>query len=127
MHPHPESIELRVCGREHETVYGICSVKETDWRAEIEAFGKGVAEDATEVQRHAQDAAREGAIRLEGLPHQAAKARLPHVDPEKFKSQIGQVHLQPRAFEGWSTAPHDAKSTSSVKLWDSFCREALQQ
>lgn len=68
-----------------------CSVKETDWRAELEAFGKGVAEDATEVQRQAQDVAREGAIRLEHLPQQAAKARLPHVDPEKFKSQIGQA------------------------------------
>ena len=56
-----------------------CSVKETDWRAEIEAFGKGVADDANEVQRHAQTAAREGASKLEGLPQHAAKARLPQV------------------------------------------------
>ena len=68
-----------------------CSVGETDWKAEIEAFGKGVREDASEVQRHAHKAARDGASRLESLPQQAAKARLPRVDPDKVKNQFDQV------------------------------------
>jgi len=67
------------------------SVGETDWRAEIEAFGKGVREDASEVQKHAQKAARDGASKLEQLPQQAANARLPSVDPTKVKTQLDQV------------------------------------
>ena len=66
-------------------------MSETDWRAELEAFGKGVAEDANEVQRHTQAAVREGATRLENLPQQAAKARFPPVDPTAVKTHIDQV------------------------------------
>ena len=69
----------------------VCSVGETDWRAEIEAFRKGVAEDASNVQQQAQHAAREGAARLEALPQQAAKAKFPPVDSAKVKSQLDQV------------------------------------
>jgi hypothetical protein len=68
-------------------------VGETDWRAELEAFGKGVREDASEVQKHAQKAARDGASKLEQLPQQAANARLPHVDPNKVKTHLDQVRL----------------------------------
>ena len=71
-----------------------CSVGETDWRAELHAFGKGVKEDATEVQKHAHKAAREGASKLEQLPQQAAKARLPTVDPTKVKTRMDQVELE---------------------------------
>lgn len=68
-----------------------CSVGETDWKAELEAFSKGVREDANEVQRHAHKAARDGASRLEHLPKQAANAKFPKVDPEKVKTQFDQV------------------------------------
>lgn len=68
-----------------------CSVGETDWKAELEAFGKGVREDANEVQRHAHKAALEGASRLEHLPQQAANARFPRVDPDRVKTQFDQV------------------------------------
>ena len=67
------------------------SVGETDWKAELEAFGKGVREDANEVQQHAHKAAKVGASRLENLPQQAASARFPRVDPDKFKNQFDQV------------------------------------
>ena len=70
---------------------GYGSVGETDWKAELEAFGKGVREDANEVQRHAHKAAKEGASRLENLPQQAANARFPRVDPDKVKTQFDQV------------------------------------
>ena len=43
------------------------------------------------MQKHAHKAAREGASKLEQLPQQAAKARLPSVDPTKVKTQLDQV------------------------------------
>ncbi len=54
--------------------YGAGSVAETDWRAELEAFGKGVAEDGQEVRRHTQAAVKEGVTRLEHLPEQVSSA-----------------------------------------------------
>lgn len=49
-----------------------CSVKETNWRAELETFGKGVANDSQE----AQDIVHRGLNSLESLPRQAT-AHLP--------------------------------------------------
>lgn len=71
-----------------------CSVGDTDWKAEIEAFRKGVAEDAVHVQHQAHVVAREGVTRIENLPHQAAHAKFPPMDPAKMKSQIDQVWPQ---------------------------------
>lgn len=79
--------------RELDSLTVSCSVGETDWRAELEAFSKGVREDATEVQRHAQKAAKDGASRLESLPQQAANAQFPRVDPDRLKTQFDQASI----------------------------------
>lgn len=71
----------------------ICSVGETNWKAEIDAFRKGVAEDASHVQHQAQAVAKEGVSRIEHLPQQAAKAKLPPMDAAKMRLQFDQVHL----------------------------------
>jgi len=49
-----------------------CSVKETNWRAELETFGKGVANDSQE----AQEIVHRGLESLESIPRQAT-AHLP--------------------------------------------------
>ena len=66
-------------------------MSDTDWKAELEAFGKGVADDTTEVQRHTRAIVHEGAKSLEGLPQRAAQARLPSVDPHQVKHQLDQA------------------------------------
>ena len=62
-----------------------CSVKETDWRAELEAFKKGVADDTQVVQQRTATAVQEGRTRLESLPQQAQRARLPQVTPQHLQ------------------------------------------
>ena len=91
---------------------------DTDWRAEIEAFGKGVAQDAGEVQRHAHAAAKEGAARLETLPQQAAKARFPPVDPKAVRSHLDQV--------GSTLGKFGTKMLSSSKEVFDHVAEAVQ-
>ena len=49
-----------------------CSVKDTNWRAELETFGKGVADDSHEAQEIMQ----KGLSSLESFPRQAT-AHLP--------------------------------------------------
>lgn len=61
---------------------------DTDWRAEIEAFQKGVVEDATHVQHHAHAVAKEGVSKIEKLPHQA---KFHPVDTAKLRFQFDQV------------------------------------
>ena len=73
------------------------SVKETDWRAELETFGKGVADDSHE----AQEMVNKGLSSLEHFPKQAT-AHLPAglgAGLEGFGEQITggidpQVHLR---------------------------------
>ena len=73
------------------------SVKETDWRAELETFGKGVADDSHE----AQEMVHKGLSNLEHFPKQAT-AHLPAglgAGLEGFGEQITggidpQVHLR---------------------------------
>ena len=73
------------------------SVKETDWRAELETFGKGVADDSHE----AQEMVHKGLSNLEQFPKQAT-AHLPAglgAGLEGFGEQITggidpQVHLR---------------------------------
>ena len=99
----------------------ICSVGETDWKAELEAFGKGVKDDASEVQRHAHKAAKDGASRLEHLPQQAATARIPRIDPERVKTQFDQVILlpisvRPQRCHPYCTVPPNQLGTGKVML-----------
>lgn len=74
----------------------VCSVKETDWRAELEAFRQGVAEDAERVHHQTERAVQEGRARLEGL-HAAQQAqgarRLPQMTPAQLQ-QLNQVGVQ---------------------------------
>ena len=65
---------------------------DTDWRAEITAFQKGVVEDATHVQHQAHAVAKEGVTRIENLPHQA---KFPPMDSAKLKTQFDQVLIFP--------------------------------
>ena len=63
----PVNLSCPVC-RCLTCILGVCySVKETDWRAELDAFRQGVAQDATAVQVHTERAVQEGRARLQQL------------------------------------------------------------
>ena len=90
-------VRKHCCGHTSHMTALLRSVKETDWRAELETFGKGVADDSHE----AQEMVHKGLSNLEHFPKQAT-AHLPAglgAGLEGFGEQITggidpQVHLR---------------------------------
>jgi hypothetical protein len=77
-------------------------VAETDWRAEIEAFGKEVAADAHEASAFTVE-------RLEALPESVRNVpdrlnNIPPVDPERVQQSLQQV-----------------REATPLKLWCGCC------
>lgn len=97
------------------------SVRDTDWKAELEAFKKGVSEDSQVVQQQTAKAIQEGRTKLEHLQAQQAQRRPPHlprVSPEQLQ-QLNQV--------GSRLGKFGATFVSSTRSLFDHVQEGIQQ